>query len=111
VAYLLLVNITLIVYFLPYLYLFASAIALRFKEGLRPGIIPIPGGSLGTIAIAATGFAATLVSIVLAMLFPPAEVKNTLLFRGMVIGACFVCFATGGYLYARARRLRPAGIR
>ena len=111
VAYLMLVNITLIVYFLPYLYLFAAAIALRYREGLRPGIIPIPGGRPGTIVAAALGFTATLVSIILAMLFPPAEVKNIFLFEAVVIGACLACFLSGVYLYARARRARPAGQR
>lgn len=111
VIYLMLVNITLIVYFLPYLYLFASAIALRFKEGLRPGIIPIPGGNLGAFFAAALGFGATLISILLAMFFPPAEVKHILVFEAVVIGACVLCFLSGAYLYARARRIRPAGQR
>lgn len=111
VAYLMLVNITLIVYFLPYLYLFAAAIVLRYREGLRPGIIPIPGGKPGTIVAAALGFTATLISIVLALLFPAAEVKNVLLFEAVVIGACLACFLSGAWLYARARRARPAGQR
>jgi glutamate:GABA antiporter len=111
VAYLVLVNITLIVYFLPYLYLFASAIVLRYKEGLSPGIIPIPGGNLGTFVIASMGFGATLVSILLATLFPPAEVTNVFLFEAVVIGACLLCLAAGAHLYLRARRTRPAGPR
>jgi len=109
VAYLMLVNITLIVYFLPYLYLFAAAITLRYREGLRPGIIPIPGGKTGTLVAAAMGFTATLVSIILALLFPPAEVKDVLVFEAVVIGACLACFLSGAYLYARAQRSRPAG--
>lgn len=108
-AYLLLVNITLIVYFFPYLYLFASAIALRFREGLQPGIIPIPGGKTGTLLISALGFVATLVSIVLALIPSSTEVKDVLVFEGQVIGGCLLCFLSGAYLYVRARRLRPAG--
>ncbi len=111
VVYLVLVNITLIVYFLPYLYLFASAVALRYKEGLRPGIIPIPGGNLGTFLTASVGFGATLISILLATFFPPEEVKNIFLFEALVIGACLLCVASGAGLYARARKLRPAGQR
>jgi len=108
-SYLLLVNITLIVYFLPYLYLFAAAITLRFREGLRPGIIPIPGGKIGTWIIAALGFAATLISIVLALIPPSSEVEDIFVFEVEVIGGCLLCFLSGAYLYARARRLRPAG--
>jgi amino acid transporter len=108
VAYLTLVNITLIVYFLPYLYLFAAAITLRFREGIRPGMIPIPGGKAGTIVAAVLGFTATAVSILLAMLFPPAEVTNVFLFEAVVIGACLACFLSGAWLYARARRTHPA---
>jgi amino acid transporter len=108
-AYFLFVNVTLIVYFVPYLYLFAAAVVLRLREGLRPGILPIPGGRLGTLAIPAVGILATLVSIVLALIPPEEEVGNVVRFEIQVIGGCLLCFVSGAVIYARARRLRPAG--
>ncbi len=42
-AYLKLVNATLIVYFLPYLYMFAAAIKMRLDIARQPGAVPIPG--------------------------------------------------------------------
>lgn len=60
---------------------------------------------------AAVGFEATLISILLAMLFPPAEVRNILVFEVLVIGACILCPASDGYLCARAQRARPGGQR
>ena len=44
-AYLKLVNATLIVYFMPYLYMFASAIKLRAEIARQPGAVPVPGGA------------------------------------------------------------------
>jgi len=102
-AYLRLVNVTLIIYFIPYLYLFAAAIVLRMREGLREEIIPIPGGEPGTIVTCVVGFITTLVAILLALI-PPPEATNVFLFEAGVIGACLACFAVGAYLYFRARK-------
>ena len=107
-AYLSLVDITLIVYFLPYLYLFAAAVVLRFREGLRPGIIAMPGGKPGSVLIAALGFLATLISIILALVPSSTEVRDMIFFEVKVVGGCLLCFLSGAYLYARARRMRPA---
>jgi len=97
------VNVTLIIYFIPYLYLFAAAIVLRMREGLREEIIPIPGGEPGTIVTCVVGFITTLVAILLALI-PPPEATNVFLFEAGVIGACLACFAVGAYLYFRARK-------
>src|SRR5215470_5210476 len=48
-AYLKLVNATLIVYFIPYMYMFASAIKLRVQIEREPKAIPVPGGRVGSI--------------------------------------------------------------
>src|SRR4029450_11178021 len=59
-AYLTLVSVTLIIYFIPYLYLFAATALLRSREGLRKEIIAIPGGKTGTTAGSALGVLRTL---------------------------------------------------
>ena len=71
-AYLKLVNATLIVYFLPYLYMFATAIRLRAEIARQPGAIPVPGGRAGSLVWNGLGFLTTFVAIVLALI-PPAE--------------------------------------
>ena len=101
-AYLLLVNVTLIVFFIPYLYLFAAAIALRLREGVRSEIILIPGGNLGTIVVCSLGFITTFVSIALALV-PPPEATNLVTFELKVVGTCLLCLISGAYIYWRAR--------
>ena len=101
-AYLLLVNVTLIVFFIPYLYLFAAAIVLRLKEGVRSEIIPIPGGKPGTIGVCTLGFVTTFVSIALALV-PPPEATNHITFELKVVGTCLLCLVSRAYIYLRAR--------
>ena len=74
-AYLKLVNATLIVYFMPYLYMFASAIKLRAEIARQPGAIPVPGGSGGSLFWNGLGFFTTAVAIVLALI-PPADTRG-----------------------------------
>src|ERR1700730_6420804 len=48
-AYLKIVNATLIVYFIPYLYMFAAAIRLRAEIARQSAAIPVPGGRWGSL--------------------------------------------------------------
>jgi amino acid transporter len=105
-AYLLLVNVTIIVFFIPYLYLFAATAVLRLREGLRPEIIPIPGGNAGTTFWSAVGFLTTIVAIVLALV-PPREATNVFKFEAEIVGMCLLCLAAGAFLYLRARKVNP----
>jgi amino acid transporter len=101
-AYLLLVNVTVIVYFIPYLYLFAATVVLRMREGTRPEVIAIPGGNPGTAFASTVGFLTTLTAIGVALV-PPQEATNVASFEAKVIGGCLLCFGSGAYLYLRAR--------
>ncbi len=106
-AYLKLVNATLIVYFLPYLYMFASAIRLRAEIARQPEAIPVPGGRAGSVFWNSLGFLTTLVSIVLALI-PPADTPDrTGFFVQVFIGSFGFLFA-GFILYALAERRRRA---
>jgi len=104
-AYLKLVNATLIVYFLPYLYMFASAIRLRADIARRPGSIPVPGGRPGSLVWNGLGFLTTFVSIVLALI-PPADTTDKAGFFVEVFVGSFGFLAAGFVLYALARRRR-----
>jgi amino acid transporter len=104
-AYLKLVNATLIVYFLPYLYMFASAIRLRAEIARQPGAIPVPGGKAGSVFWNCLGFLTTFVSIVLALI-PPADTTDKVGFFVQVFVGSFGFLAAGLVLYVLAERRR-----
>jgi glutamate:GABA antiporter len=108
-AYLKLVNATLIVYFLPYMYMFASAMRLRGDIDGAPKAIPVPGGRAGSLFWNGLGFLTTVVAIVLALI-PPADTANKVRFFVEVFVGSFGFLAAGFVLYALAqrRRLRAA---
>ena len=106
-AYLKLVNATLIVYFIPYMYMFASAIRLRAEIAREPQAIPVPGGRAGSLFWNGLGFLTTVVAIVLALI-PPADTPDkTAFFVQVFIGSFGFLFA-GLILYALAERRRRA---
>ena len=94
---------TTIVYFIPYLYLFASLIKLGVGS-TPPGVIPIPGGRAGTIAVGTVGFLTTAVAIVFA-LFPPPDTTRPLVYEAKILGGCALLLGCGWLLYRRGRRI------
>ncbi|HEY3129168.1 MAG TPA: APC family permease [Acidobacteriota bacterium] len=101
-AYLVLVDTTIIVYFVPYIYLFASIFVLPPKAD-DAEVMLIPGGSLGRWLTACAGLVSTLAAIALAVV-PPEGVENPARFRLKVIGGCILFIASGAGIYARASR-------
>jgi amino acid transporter len=81
-AYDILVNLTILIYFIPYLYLFAAFIRLREKKS--------------GFALAAVGFAATAVSLALTFVPPPGtsplRYESTLLVQAAAIVGIGVLF-------------------
>jgi amino acid transporter len=106
-AYLKLVNATLIVYFIPYMYMFASAIRLRDEISREPQAIPVPGGRPGSLFWNGLGFLTTVVAIVLALIPPSDTPDKTAFFVQVFIGSFGFLFA-GLILYALAERRRRA---
>jgi amino acid transporter len=106
-AYLKLVNATLIVYFIPYLYMFASALKLRAVISRQPGAIPVPGGIAGSLFWNGLGFLTTVVSIILALIPPEDSADKTSYFLQVFIGS-FGFLAAGLILYSMAQRRRHA---
>jgi amino acid transporter len=106
-AYLKLVNATLIVYFIPYLYMFASALKLRAAIARQPGAIPVPGGIAGSLFWNGLGFLTTVVSIILALIPPKDSADKTSYFLQVFVGS-FGFLAAGLILYSIAQRRRRA---
>ena len=107
-AYLFFADFTLVLYFIPYLYMFASGIVLGREVERSEGAIPIPGGRLGNVAVNVAGFAVTALSIVLSCI-PPADEPRKALRVALLVGGSVVFVAMGVVLYAiAARRARSA---
>jgi amino acid transporter len=99
-AYDIMVNLTILIYFVPYLYLFVALIVLRRSdiEAAGPESRQVPGGKAGLWLIASAGFLATAVS--LALLFvPPVGTENVVNFEANLIGQAAIVLGTGFVLY------------
>lgn len=105
-AYDALVSMAVIVYFVPYLLMFAAMIRLQ-REPAGPGVIRAPGGSVGAVLLGALGLATTALSIGLALL-PPPDAPHPVLAVARVAGASALLVAIGVVLYARGRSRRGA---
>ncbi len=103
-AYIMLLDMSIILYFIPFLYMFAALPMLRRKAaGNNAGVSLVPGGSAGVWLCSALGFGATLLSMVLAMI-PPAGSADPRMFVIKVGGGCLLFIAAGLIFYLRNRR-------
>lgn len=98
-TYLILVDTTIIVVFIPYLYMFlALAVLRRHGAGPEKPTFIIPGGMKVVYLVAASGFATTAISIVLATL--PTEVATSpLWFIVKVVGGAAGLIVVGLVFY------------
>ncbi len=111
-AYQVLVDITIIVYFIPFLYMFAAAIKLARRKDRRENAraVLIPGGRFGVWVIAGLGFLIVLLSMGVSMV-PPGDSANKFLFEVKLIVGSLGAVLLGLILYwrgARAKRERSA---
>ncbi len=108
-AYLILLDTQLLVYFIPYLYLFLVFLLHRRRDAARPisdtavSVIRAPGGRIGGYLIGACGFAITLFAMAVAMI-PPSSGESALPFELKVVGGAGAFVAFGGLVYWRASR-------
>ena len=101
-AYDVLVSMSIISYFIPYLLMFASMIRLQ-REPPPPGAMRVPGGRWGAITLAGIGFGTTSVSIVLALI-PAADEPNKVLAVSKVAGLTLLLVGAGAMVYVLGRR-------
>lgn len=111
-AYEELINATIIIYFVPFLYMYAAAIRLAYRADreTNPKAVLVPGGRLGMWVMGLLGFAVTAISIVFSLI-PSKDVSDKMLFEVKVAGGTVVAIAIGLFLYARGarrKRLREA---
>ena len=106
-AYDILVNLTILVYFVPYLYLFPTLRRLRRAAGdaAEPGVIRVPGGDAGLWFVTIAGFAATAISVALVFV-PPPDTANVLNYEVNLIGQGALVIGAGAALYWWSTRQR-----
>ena len=73
-TYQILSQLTVILYLIMYLLMFATAIYLRYSQPNRPRIYKIPGGNLGMWIVAGLGFIGSLVAFLFSFI-PPAQIS------------------------------------
>ncbi|MEP7157276.1 MAG: APC family permease [Betaproteobacteria bacterium] len=100
-AFVILVDMTIIVGFLPLLYIFAALPVLRLRAaGKNDGIVLVPGGPVVCWLASGLGFATTLLAIVTSMV-PPDGTKDPVMFLVKVIGGSALLIGAGLVFYVR----------
>jgi amino acid transporter len=104
-AYDILVNLTILIYFIPYIYLFLSAVRLRAStDGVDgPDVIRVPGGTVGLWTVAMTGTLATTVSLLL-LFVPPSGTENVLNYEANLVLQATGILVIGAGLYRHSQR-------
>lgn len=99
-AYQVLVDAAIILYFLPFLYMYAAAIKLAYRgdRDANSGAVLIPGGRGGVWLVGLLGFLICLLAMVLSMI-PPGETTNKAVFELKLIGGTGVAVLIGLVLY------------
>ena len=105
-AYLVLLDTQLLVYFIPYLYLFLCLLRQARRKSQTGSL---PGGRAGATLAGICGLGVTAFAMVVAAI-PPGDAPNRGVFAAKVIGgaAAFVALGTAIYLRGRGSRRRVA---
>jgi amino acid transporter len=101
-AYDVLVSMSIISYFVPFLFMFASLIKVQ-NEPAGPDVMCVPGGRPVAIAFGVIGFLTTAVAIVLACV-PAADEPNKQLAVVKIVGLSVALLAIGAIVYFIGRR-------
>ena len=104
-AYQILIDAAIILYFIPFLYMFAAVLKLstRRDRAENPHTVLIPGGKLGLWLSGLLGFAVVLIGIFVSLV-PPGETVNKWSFEVRLVGGCVVSIFIGLMLYWRGAR-------
>jgi glutamate:GABA antiporter len=103
-AYDVLVSMSIIAYFIPYLFLFASMVRLQNRPA-GPDVIRVWGGRPVAIALAVIGFLSTGLTIVLSVI-PGEDEPNKLLAVAKVLVSTAILIGVGVIIFIAAERKR-----
>ena len=101
-VYLILLDTQLLIYFIPFVYLFLSLIILRRRDQMAGAT----RGVQSAVWVGAIGALTTIFAMVIATI-PPSGDEHKMLFFVKVVGGAAFFIGIGGYLYWRASR-KPA---
>jgi amino acid transporter len=104
-AYQMLIDAAIILYFIPFLYMFAGVLKLagRKDRGENPHAVLIPGGKLGLWICGISGFVVVLAGIFVSLV-PPGDAVNKWSFEFRLVGGTLVSIVIGLILYWRGAR-------
>jgi amino acid transporter len=106
-AYQVLVDATNILYFIPFLYMYAAAIRLSYSPEREnsPEAVLIPGGRVGVWIAGGLGFTVALAGILLSLI-PPGDSLGKIQFEVKLVGATGFAVLLGVVLYLRGARAK-----
>jgi len=106
-AYQILVDAATMLYFIPFVYMYAAAIKLYARPDRRANrtAVVIPGGRLGVIVAAGLGLVVVGVGIVLSFV-PPGDSASKFLFESKLVAGTVLSVLLGLVLYHRGAKLR-----
>ena len=101
-AYLIILDTQLLIYFIPYIYLFVSFLIHR-RTPAPAETVRVPGGPAVAWLVGVSGLCVALFAMIVAMVPPDGE-TNVLLFEAKVVGGALAFILFGGAVYWRAHR-------
>jgi glutamate:GABA antiporter len=108
-AYQFLIDAAIILYFIPFLYMFGAVIKLAYRKDRseNPHAVLVPGGKAGTWICGSLGFVVVLVGIAVSLV-PPGDSSNKLGFELKLVGGTAASILLGLILYWRGARSKKA---
>jgi len=106
-AYDILINLTILICFIPYLYMFPALARIRRLDGLRGEGFRVPGGRIGLGLTVASGFLATALSMGLVFV-PPPGTANVWNYEANVIAQSALILIVGLIVFRSCRRTAPS---
>jgi amino acid transporter len=109
-AYQFLIDAAIILYFIPFLYMFAAVIKLAGRRDRKENAhaVLVPGGLAGVWICGSLGFIVVLVGIAVSLI-PPGDALNKLGFEMKLVLGTGVSVLLGLMLYWRGARAKQAG--
>jgi amino acid transporter len=103
-AFLILLDMSLLIYFIPYLYLFLCFMAHCRRTRSEPEAkLIVPGGATGAMVAGSCGLSITLLAMLVAMI-PPPGTSDIWVHEAKVAGGSVFLVLIGLFVYWRARR-------
>jgi glutamate:GABA antiporter len=110
-AYQFLIDAAIILYFIPFLYMFAAVIKLAGLKDRKsnPHAVLVPGGIPGVWICGGLGFVVVLIGIFVSLV-PPGDSTNKLGFELKLVGGTVASILLGLILYWRGARAKQTGM-